>query len=77
MKSQWSANSPDLNLIENLWKQMNNPVKMRQPTTIKGLKQIVKDEWNKISLSSIQKLYKSYPDRLRQIVAREGGMSDY
>ena len=43
-KTQWSANSPDLNLIKNLWKQMDDAVKMRQPTTIKGLKQIIKDE---------------------------------
>jgi hypothetical protein len=76
-KNQWPANSPDLNLIENLWKQMDDAVKMRQPTTIKGLKRIIKDEWNKISLQNIKKLYKSYPDRLRQIIAREGGMSDY
>lgn len=71
------ANSPDLNLIENLWKQMDDAVKMRRPTTLKGLKRIIKDEWNKISLQNIKKLYKSYPDRLRQIQAREGEMSDY
>ncbi len=76
-KDEWPANSPDINLIENLWKQMDDAVKGRHATTLKGLKRIIKDEWKKISLESIKKLYNSYPRRLKQIVEREGGMSDY
>ena len=75
-KDEWPANSPDINLIENLWKQMDDAVKAKHATTLKGLKQIIKDEWEKISLESIQNLYKSYPFRLKQIVERNG-MSDY
>lgn len=45
-KDQWPANSPDLNLIENVWKLMDDAVKARRPTTINGLKQIIKDEWS-------------------------------
>ena len=37
-KNQWPANSPDINLIENLWKQMDDAVKSRQATTLNGLK---------------------------------------
>ena len=56
---------------------MDDTVKARHATTLKGLKQIIKNEWKKISLESIQNLYKSYPFRLKQIVERNGGMSDY
>lgn len=76
-KDRWPANSPDLNLIENLWKQMDDAVKSRHATTINGLKRIIKDEWEKISLENIRNLYKSYPSRLKQIVERKGGMTDY
>lgn len=42
-----------------------------------GFKKIIKNEWNKISLQNIKKLYKLYPDKLRQIIARKDGMLDY
>ena len=56
---------------------MDDAVKSRHATTINGLKQIIKDEWEKISLENIRNLYKSYPSRLKQIVERKGGMTDY
>ena len=76
-KDEWPANSPDINLIENVWKQMDDNVKARHATTLNGLKRIIKDEWKKFSLENIKKLYNSYPRRLKQIIEREGGMSDY
>ena len=76
-KDEWPTNSSDINLIENLWKQMDDAVKARYATTLKSLKRIIKDKWKKISLENIQNLYKSYPSRLKQIVERNGGMSDY
>ena len=71
------CDGPDINLIKNLWKQMGDAVKARHAAALKGLKQIIKDEWKKISLESIQNLYKSYPFRPKQIVERNGSMSDY
>lgn len=76
-KDEWPANSPDINLIENVWKQMDDALKARHATSLKGLKRIIKDEWKKFSLENVKKLYKSYPSRLKQIVEREGIMSDY
>ena len=76
-KDECPANGHDINLIEHLWKQMDDAVKARHATILKVLKRIIKDEWKKISLESIQNLYKSYPFRLKQIVERNGSMSDY
>jgi hypothetical protein len=56
---------------------MDDAVKLRKATTIKGLKQIIKEEWKKLSQENIKKLYFSYPSRLKQIVARKREMSDY
>ncbi len=76
-KNQWPANSPDLNLIENLWAYMDRKVHARRARTLEGLKKIIKDEWAKISLEVIKNLYHSYPKRLQQIIDRKGDMSDY
>ena len=48
-KNQWSANSSDLNLIENLWAYMDRKVHARRARTLEGLKKIIKDEWAKIT----------------------------
>jgi hypothetical protein len=76
-KTQWPANSPDLNLIENLWAHMNRKVHARRARTLEGLKKVIKDEWKKVSVETIRKLYDSYPNRLQQIIERNGDMSDY
>jgi hypothetical protein len=56
---------------------MDDAIKSRHVTSLKGLKRIIKDEWQKFSLENIKNLYNSYPRRLKQIVEREGAMSDY
>lgn len=76
-KDQWPANSPDLNLIENLWSILDRKVHARRARTLQGLKKVIKDEWKKLSLETIQNLYDSYPNRLQQIIERNGDMSDY
>ena len=43
-KNQWSVNSPDLNLIENLWSILNRKVHARRARILQGLKKVIKDE---------------------------------
>lgn len=73
----WPANSPDLNCIENLWYTFKERVYRRNFKTVDGLFRVAQDEWNKIELSEIQKLISSMPNRLRQVVERQGRHSDY
>ena len=56
---------------------LDRKVHARRARTLQGLKKVIKDEWKKHSLETIQNLYDSYPNRLQQITERNGDMSDY
>ena len=45
--------SPDLNPLENLWRELKIRVARRQPKNIKDLERICKEEWAKISSGSV------------------------
>lgn len=64
---QWPANSPDLNLIENLWYILQYKVWDHTPTTIEQLTQYCEEEWKKISRDTLYSLIKSMPHRLKMI----------
>jgi hypothetical protein len=42
-----------------------------------ALKRIIKEEWNRIELGTLQKLVDSMPARLDAIAAAEGGHTKY
>ena len=48
---QWSSQSPDLNPIENLWKDLKIAVHQHSPSNLTELEQICKEEWEKIPKS--------------------------
>ncbi len=41
----WSAKSPDLNPVENLWRILKNCVYQRRPKNVEELQEIVEDEF--------------------------------
>ena len=43
----WPGNTPDLNLIENLWMLLKNKVSEKQPTNAKSLVTTIKEIWTK------------------------------
>ena len=73
----WPANSPDLNIIESLWKVLKERVYRRSFRTLEGLFRIVKEEWEKIEMHEIRKLVLSMPNRLQQVLDCNGGYIDY
>ncbi|KAI4881788.1 hypothetical protein NFI96_011483 [Prochilodus magdalenae] len=47
----WPANSPDLNVIENLWAIVKRKIRDRKPTTLDQLKQNIATAWEALSKS--------------------------
>ncbi|KAJ4922023.1 hypothetical protein JOQ06_004042 [Pogonophryne albipinna] len=45
---EWSSQSPDLNPIENLWRELKVRVAQRQPQNITALEEICMEEWANI-----------------------------
>ena len=75
--SGWPSNSPDLNWQENVWEVLDQRVRKRMPTTIKGLKKVVKEEWERIDIGIVRKCIHSMPTRLKLVIAAKGGVTKY
>ncbi|CAJ0960101.1 unnamed protein product [Ranitomeya imitator] len=61
---QWPSQSPDLNPIENLWKELKIKVHMRHPKNLDNLEKICMEEWAKITPETCAGLIRSYKRRL-------------
>ena len=59
---EWPSQSPDLNPIENLWKDLKIAVHRHSPSNLTGLEQIYKEEWEKIPKSRCAKLMQTYQE---------------
>ena len=68
----WLANSPDLNIIENIWSIVDNKLLKFSMDTIDELKNALQMVWCDISNDTIRKLFESLPERLRQVINCKG-----
>ena len=74
----WPANSPDLNLVENLWGIMDeNTYRDPEPKTMAQLKRRLSEEWTNIPLKTLQELSHSMPRRLKNVIKNKGGHARY
>lgn len=71
------AQSPDLNVIENLWALLENNIRYHQISSKAMLKHALINEWNKITAKTTQKLVDSMPNRLKAVVDEKGYHTKY
>ncbi|GET63791.1 IS630 family transposase [Rhizophagus irregularis DAOM 181602=DAOM 197198] len=71
----WPANSPDLNPIENIWKQLKDNIQSCKvfPRTVDELKVALSEEWENLDCSIFEEVVASMPQRINAVLeAREG-----
>lgn len=75
----WPPYSPDLNIIENVWAWLSRKVYEagRQFEDKDALIDAIRDAWSKISLDYLKKLYDSIPNRLIELMSKNGGHTHY
>ncbi len=66
---EWSSQSPYLNSIENLWRELKVRVAKHQPRNLNDLERICKEEWDKIPPEMCANLVANYKKRLTTVIA--------
>uniref|UniRef100_A0A673M7T5 Neuron navigator 2-like n=1 Tax=Sinocyclocheilus rhinocerous TaxID=307959 RepID=A0A673M7T5_9TELE len=69
---KWPSQSPDLNSIEHLWRDLKMAVHQRLPSNLTELEWICKREWQRIPKSMCEKLVASFPKRLMAVLDQKG-----
>ena len=73
----WPSQYPDLNPIENLWRELKVWVAKRQPRNLNDLEKICKEEWDKIPPEMCANLVANYKKRLTSVIANKGFATKY
>ena len=74
---EWPSQSPDLNPIENLWRELKLRVAKRQPRNLNNLERICKKEWTKIPPKICANLLKNYNKHLSSVLVNKGFSTKY
>ena len=75
----WLLNSPDLNLIENIWSYMKDVIvrDYAEVSSAQEMKIIVKRMWDGFGDEEWDKLIESMPERMKAVIAAGGGSTRF
>lgn len=71
------AQSPDMNVIENLWAILDNKVRQHSISNKEQLKTVLLEEWGKIGSEITKKLVESMPSRINAVIKSKGNHTKY
>ena len=76
---EWPANSPDLNLMENLWGILCRTVYAdgKQYNNVGELRTSIISVWENVNVSVMQKLVNNICDRVLKLVVKQGSFTGY
>ncbi len=74
---EWPSQSPGLNPIENLWRELKVRDTKRQPPNLNDLERICKEEWDKIPPEMCANLVANYKKGLTSVIANKGFATKY
>ena len=74
---EWHTQSPDLNPIEHLWRELKLCVTQRQPRNLTDLEEICVENWAKIPVAVCANLVENYRKRLTSVIANKGFCTKY
>lgn len=74
---QTPAQSPDLNVIENLWHKLELEIRKHPISSAESLKSALQTEWQKISPEYTKKLVSSMKSRLEAVLKQKGNHTKY
>lgn len=74
---EWPPQSPDLNIIEHLWDELDRAVPQSERKSIAGFKKALFESWEQIGHEVIDRLIKSIPKRLEEVIKANGGNTNY
>jgi hypothetical protein len=74
---EWSPQSPDLNIIEHLWDELDRSVAKSRRKSIAEFRKALYECWEQIGKEVIDKLIESVPKRLQAVIDANGFNTKY
>ena len=78
-ETEWPAQSPDMNIIENIWLRIKRDIENQTSnvTTPQQLFDVIRGAWQNIPVDYVKGLYETIPGRLCEVLRMKGHLTKY